>query len=45
MRWLVRGGSWVSNARFVRAAYHSARRPEVRLGDLGFRLCFHGGGS
>lgn len=37
----VRGGGWDSGARRVRAAYHYARTPGSRRGDLGFRLA-HG---
>ncbi len=35
---VFRGGSWVSNARYVRAASRSAHDPGLRLDDLGFRL-------
>lgn len=40
MRWLVRGGSWVSNAGYVRAASRDTLPPGVRADFLGFRLCF-----
>ncbi len=35
---VVRGGSWRSYARYVRAAYRGARRPAARYVSLGFRL-------
>ncbi|MCB9759497.1 MAG: formylglycine-generating enzyme family protein [Alphaproteobacteria bacterium] len=37
-RRVVRGGSWLSNARYVRAAYRSANHPSGRDDYLGFRL-------
>ena len=35
---VIRGGSWDSGARGVRAAYRYAYTPDVRDGNLGFRL-------
>jgi formylglycine-generating enzyme len=35
---VIRGGSWVSSARFVRAAYRCAFHPGYRLDYLGLRL-------
>jgi formylglycine-generating enzyme required for sulfatase activity len=35
---VLRGGSWYSYARFVRASYRNALHPAGRLVDLGFRL-------
>ncbi len=35
---VMRGGSWISNARFVRAAYRDAIPPDYRSGSVGFRL-------
>ncbi len=35
---VIRGGSWFSGARYVRAAYRDFDRPSYRNGDLGFRL-------
>lgn len=42
---VIRGGSWRSYARSVRAAFRNAFPPEDRLGGLGFRLCFRAGGA
>ena len=36
---VVRGGSWVSSARFVRSAYRNWYDPGLRHGSLGFRCC------
>jgi len=33
-----RGGSWINDARNVRAAYRNANHPDNRNHDLGFRL-------
>lgn len=41
----VRGGSWHSGARNVRAAYRRADEPAYRVVTLGFRLCFRAGGG
>jgi formylglycine-generating enzyme len=35
---VFRGGSWVSHARYVRAAYRYRDSPSARWSDLGFRL-------
>lgn len=35
---VIRGGSWLSDARSVRAAYRYVDAPQSRLDDLGFRL-------
>ena len=35
---IIRGGSWRELARYVRAACRFVRRPDLRGGDLGFRL-------
>lgn len=35
---VIRGGSWASGARYVRAAYRSGIAPSRRWGSLGFRL-------
>ncbi len=35
---VIRGGSWNSNARYVRAAYRAPRGPSNRWSNLGFRL-------
>ncbi|MEM9293232.1 MAG: formylglycine-generating enzyme family protein [Acidobacteriota bacterium] len=35
---VIRGGAWVSSARYVRAAYRDSDRPDFRWSDLGFRL-------
>jgi formylglycine-generating enzyme required for sulfatase activity len=35
----IRGGSWFSFARFVRAAYRLGLGPDLRSDDLGFRCC------
>ena len=35
---VFRGGSWVDDARYVRAAYRNASTPDGRYGLLGFRL-------
>jgi formylglycine-generating enzyme required for sulfatase activity len=35
---VIRGGSWLSHARFVRAAFRILWPPSLRDGDLGFRL-------
>ena len=37
-RRVVRGGSWASRARLLRAAFRTARPPEARDGGVGFRL-------
>lgn len=34
---VVRGGSWILDARYVRAAFRFARSPDVRDHDIGFR--------
>lgn len=34
---VVRGGSWASLARYVRAAYRDQSHPGYHIGDLGFR--------
>lgn len=35
---VLRGGSWIVYARYVRAAYRLARARDLRVGNLGFRL-------
>jgi formylglycine-generating enzyme required for sulfatase activity len=35
---VIRGGSWNSYARNVRAAYRNRNRPDIRNDNLGFRL-------
>lgn len=37
-RRVFRGGSWLSSARYVRAAYRDWYHPDARSGTLGFRL-------
>lgn len=42
---VIRGGSWRSRARNVRAAFRCAFEPLFRDDYLGFRLCFRSGGA
>jgi formylglycine-generating enzyme required for sulfatase activity len=35
---VIRGGSWDSDARYVRAAYRYAFTPDARYDNVGFRL-------
>ncbi len=35
---VLRGGCWVDDARYCRAAYRDAARPAIRDNDVGFRL-------
>jgi formylglycine-generating enzyme required for sulfatase activity len=36
---VLRGGSWGSNTRFLRAAYRFHNHPDVRISNIGFRVC------
>ena len=38
-RRVIRGGSWSSNGRWLRAAYRNNNEPDNRNNNLGFRLC------
>jgi formylglycine-generating enzyme required for sulfatase activity len=40
---VMRGGSWISNAVYVRSAYRARNMPGVRMNNLGFRLVLPSG--
>lgn len=40
--WVIRGGSWLAYAQYMRSADRSADRPEDQYGFLGFRIVLGG---